>query len=266
MKSSASSRQRHLHPERRHQYRDRRSWCWATTPAAAAPINLSGGSLSASRNEVVGVSGSGAFTQSGGTNTVAGTLILGYNSGSSGTYNLSGRQPGGASMNTSASPAAAPSPRAAAPHTVTDLYLGDNAGGSGTYNLSGGSLCGRNTEIHRRLRQRQPSPRPAAPIRSPATSILGDNAGGSGTYNLSGGSLAVGGNEYIGNSGSGAFTQSGGTNTVTGDLYLGYQRRRQRHLQPERRQPLGRRQRVLSAVPAPAPSPRAAAPIRWLAT
>ena len=68
------------------------------------------------------------------------------------------------------------------------------------------------------------------------TLVLGDSSGGSGTYNLSGGSLTVGDNETIGNNGSGAFTQSGGTNTVTGSLILGSILRRQRHLQPERRQ------------------------------
>ena len=41
-------------------------------------------------HEYIGVSGTGAFTQSGGTHTVTNTLTLAANSGSSGTYNLSG--------------------------------------------------------------------------------------------------------------------------------------------------------------------------------
>ena len=50
---------------------------------------LSGGSLSAT-NQYVGKGGTGLFTQSAGTNTLSGTLYLGYNSADSGTYNLSG--------------------------------------------------------------------------------------------------------------------------------------------------------------------------------
>ena len=38
----------------------------------------------------IGNSGSGSFTQTGGTNAVSGNLFLGNGTGSSGTYNLSG--------------------------------------------------------------------------------------------------------------------------------------------------------------------------------
>jgi autotransporter-associated beta strand protein len=51
--------------------------------------NLSGSALLAASNENVGYSGTGVFTQSGGTN-MAGALCLGYSAGSSGTYNLNG--------------------------------------------------------------------------------------------------------------------------------------------------------------------------------
>ena len=40
--------------------------------------------------EYVGYSGTGLFTQSGGNNTIYGGLYIGYNSGGSGTYSLSG--------------------------------------------------------------------------------------------------------------------------------------------------------------------------------
>ena len=53
---------------------------------------MSGGSLAANYG-YVGYSGSGTFTQSGGTNSVGsygGQLYLGYNAGDAGTYNLSG--------------------------------------------------------------------------------------------------------------------------------------------------------------------------------
>ncbi len=55
---------------------------------ATGTYNLSGGSLYAP-SEDIGSTGTGTFTQSGGTNSV-GTLLLGVNSGSAGTYNLNG--------------------------------------------------------------------------------------------------------------------------------------------------------------------------------
>jgi autotransporter-associated beta strand protein len=53
-------------------------------------IEMIGGDLSTASNLYVAESGIGTFTQTGGTNTVANNLELGYSSGSSGAYNLSG--------------------------------------------------------------------------------------------------------------------------------------------------------------------------------
>jgi uncharacterized protein with beta-barrel porin domain len=63
---------------------------------ATGTYNLDGGSLTllskfSPSNAYIGNSGTGIFTQSGGTNTIAGgNLYLAYNAGSSGTYNLQG--------------------------------------------------------------------------------------------------------------------------------------------------------------------------------
>jgi hypothetical protein len=51
--------------------------------------NLSGGSLSA-QNEAIGYDSIGTFNQTGGTNTVDGTMTIAELDGSNGTYNLSG--------------------------------------------------------------------------------------------------------------------------------------------------------------------------------
>ena len=51
--------------------------------------NLTGGSLSVGGNEYSGNSGSGTFTNSGGTDTVTDNLSLGHSAGGSGTYTLS---------------------------------------------------------------------------------------------------------------------------------------------------------------------------------
>ena len=62
----------------------------AATPSAArvcSPLSVSG----MNAGEYVGSSGTGTFTQSGGTNNIgSGCLYLGYNAGSSGSYTLSG--------------------------------------------------------------------------------------------------------------------------------------------------------------------------------
>ena len=51
---------------------------------------LGGSGLLLAGNEYVGLTGTGAFAQTGGTNIVGTSLYLGYVFGSSGTYNLSG--------------------------------------------------------------------------------------------------------------------------------------------------------------------------------
>jgi hypothetical protein len=82
--------------------------------------------------QYVGYSGTGTFTHTAGTNTISGSLILGYNAGSSGTYALSGD--GQLTVTSSISD-----------HNVGNEYVGGD--GAGTFNHSGGantisnSLC-----------------------------------------------------------------------------------------------------------------------------
>ena len=110
---------------------------------------MTGGSLSATAyvGECVGYSGMGAFTQSGGTNSIGpyyGSLYLGYNPGSSGTYNLSGSgllSPGISEyVGFSGTGSFTQSGGTNSLGNSNDLYLGGEAGGSGTYNLSGSGL------------------------------------------------------------------------------------------------------------------------------
>ena len=62
----------------------------APTPAAAARTTSAAAACLSANYEYVGYSGTGTFTQTGGTHTIAAALYLGANAGSSGTYNLSG--------------------------------------------------------------------------------------------------------------------------------------------------------------------------------
>ena len=61
---------------------------WAHHSGATGIYDLSGSGLLSASNQYVGYSGTGTFTQSGGTNSVYYNLYLGYDSGASGTYNL----------------------------------------------------------------------------------------------------------------------------------------------------------------------------------
>ena len=88
--------------------------------------------------EYVGFSGTGSFTQSGGTNSISSnSFYLGYNAGSSGTYSLSGGQLSASYEYVGYSGTGTFTQSGGTNSISYYLYLGYNAGGSGTYSLSG---------------------------------------------------------------------------------------------------------------------------------
>ena len=104
---------------------------------------MSGGTLSA-YNEYIGYSGTGTFTQSGGSNAATYNFYLGYNATDSGTYNLSGgtlSSPSGYSTNAVGNEFIGYSgtgsfTQSGGSNAITSyLGLGYNTGGKGTYNL-----------------------------------------------------------------------------------------------------------------------------------
>ena len=92
----------------------------------------------------VGYSGTGTFTQTNGTlnNTTSGSqLVLGYNAGSVGTYNLS--ENGKISLSVSECVGRSGTGvfnQSGGTNSFTYLFMGYQPGGNGTYNLSGGSI------------------------------------------------------------------------------------------------------------------------------
>ncbi|MCL4502011.1 MAG: autotransporter domain-containing protein [Deltaproteobacteria bacterium] len=173
--------------------------------------SLSGGTLSVGVFEELGNVGSGIFTQTAGSHTVAGDLDLGV-AGGSGAYTLSG-----SGSLTAINEVVGYSGRGAftqtgGTNTVTGtLYLGYNAGSNGTYNLSGGSLSAANEIIG--------GAGPGAFIHTGGTNsadtiIIGSN----GTYSLSGAGVLMA-NNFTGNLTNGGTVNPGrsvGTLTVTG--------------------------------------------------
>ena len=184
--------------------------------------NLIGGSLSAD-SEYIGNPGSGSFTQSGGTNTASGGIGLGFASGSSGTYNLSGSGSLSAPVQYLGYSGTGAFTQTGGTNTVTSgLYLGTNAGSRGAYTLGGGtgspSLSAANQWVG--VDGTGSFTQTGGTNTVNASLTLGKYSDSSGTYNLSGGSLSAK-NQIIGYYGPGAFTQTGGSNTVSNAILLG---------------------------------------------
>jgi len=161
--------------------------------------------------EHIGTGGLGMFIQQGGTNTLTYFLVLGWSSGASGSYHLSGGalladdeaigQVGvGAFTQTGGSNAA------------TFLHVARYAGGRGTYQLGGGRLLADQEYIGDGGTGTFSLDNGTNTVNGV---VLGNYSGASGTYSLSGSGRLSADNEYVGVNGTGTFTQTGGTNTVT---------------------------------------------------
>ena len=176
---------------------------------------MSGGSLSAGE-QCIGYSGTGAFTQSGGTN--AAYVCLGYNAGDCGTYNLSSGCMGAGGLCVGNSGAGTFTQSGGTNFTTNhSIILGYSPGGNGTYSITGGSV-----NVYSAIVGESGTGAftQSGGTCSSASLTLGLSPGSSGTYSLNGG-LRAGGSADIGVSGTAAFTQSGGTNAVPNGLYLG---------------------------------------------
>lgn len=167
-------------------------------------------------NETIGNSGTGSFTQAEGTNSVSNNLNIGLNTGSSGTYNLSGGNlstqfanvcwsgdgvfnHSGGSFNVTAG-------------AGLQVGFGD---GNGMYNLSGtGSLTATNELIGNVGTGVFNQAGGTNTITS--TLFLGSDSGSSGTYNISGGTLDIGGNIVDGFFSTSTLNVDGGTLNVGG--------------------------------------------------
>ena len=203
--------------------------------SSSGTYGLSGGSLYSSQ-ENVGYEGTGSFIQSGGTNSIKISLVLGYYGNTSGTYYLSGNGilsvgPGGSEFigysgvgNFTQSGGANIVGINNEAGQFGSLYIGGERGN--TYNLIGGSLsCGaESVSASGTFTQ-------SGGTNSVYYGRLGLNIDFGSTYNLNGGYINGGinllsgsgnwpCNQYVGDTSTGTFTQTGGTNSVL-NLELG---------------------------------------------
>ena len=185
-----------------------------------ASSGISSGSLAASY-QFVGLSGTGTFTQTGGTNNIVNGPYLGYNSGDNGTYNLGGS--GYLSGHIE--------------------YVGNN--GNGTFRIR----ADRTTRLSFTSELATAVAARVQPQRYGYLSASDEEVGFSGTGSLmtspagqipralcisetfpaamariisTRSGYLQGLNQYLGWSGTGSFTQSGGTNSSSNILALGY--------------------------------------------
>jgi Passenger-associated-transport-repeat len=181
---------------------------------------MSGGSLNTYYHRV-GYSGTGTFTQTGGTN-YSSILSLGEHSGSSGRYDLSGAgQLSGGNANIGSSGIGAFT-QTGGTNSIQSISLGVYSGAIGSYELSG---TGQSSTLNEYVGF---SGRGTFTQTGGTNSItydlyIGYNTySSSNIYNLSGTGQLSATNEYIGYSGTGTFTQIDATNTIADCLYLGY--------------------------------------------
>jgi hypothetical protein len=206
-------------------------WPWGTFT-----LNESGGAYALSATaETIGLWGKGVYNQSGGNNTVGSsagtviagktlqrTLVLGFNNGSSGTYNMGGGnlttynlmvgRRGTGHFNQSSTNV-----------TVNnDLTVGRYGPGHGTYGMSGGALTVKGDETVGWVGN-------GTFTQASSLHTIGGNlfvgrslsAGKTRTFEMLGGSLQVGKNAYIGKAGTGTFSMSGGDFSVDGNEFIG---------------------------------------------
>ena len=163
--------------------------------------------------------GRGNFTQSGGTNSVSGSLYLGYNSGSSGAYALTSAGQLSAATEYVGNSGTGTFTQSAGTNAPGTLYLGANAAGNGSYNLSGTGAVSAPTQYVGNSGTVAFTQSGGTNAASSAL-YVGYNAGASGNYTISGPASLSAASEYVGYSGTGAFTQSAGTNAVSGSLSI----------------------------------------------
>lgn len=190
------------------------------TVSGLGEFSLSGGSLS-TYGQKIGLSGTGIFSQSGGTNQLLRDLALGVESSGNGTYHLSngtldmsllsiavGVQGTGKFIQTGG-----------IINDLNELDVGGGSSGKGTYELSGQGIL-RSAQLMVGYSGQGVFNQRGGFNENLWYMHIGSSESGHGTYNLSGGTLS-GISQKVGVAGEGVFTQSGGIHSVSDTLSIG---------------------------------------------
>ena len=202
-------------------------------------VLLAGGSLSTQSlgirigsdtfSQIIGYTGNGTFTQSGGTNSLSYEpdrfLVMGLNSGSNGTYILEDGVLNAGSWECIGWDGNGAFRQLGGTHTINGwgLDMAENPGSTGTYFLDGAASV-LNVIGWELIGQGQFTQRAGT---NTVSGFVGIGLAASGSYDLAGGTFSVSGEEYIGVHpvgwavGHGQFTQTGGSHLVGGNLFLG---------------------------------------------
>ncbi|MGH2690455.1 MAG: hypothetical protein ACRDKW_16860, partial [Actinomycetota bacterium] len=195
---------------------------------------LSGtGSLSAA-SVLVGDTGSGGFTQTGGTNTITagtGALQLGSSATGLGSYALSGGSLSAPLERIGRSGTGSFTQTGGTNTVSSQLLLGQLAGSTGTYTISGGQLSAGQIlgGVAGGLAGAGRLKIDGGTVTSPTIRVdqiaVGSALASNGSHTMGAGNTVSAGSLLVGEAGTGTFTQAGGTNTATtlslGDLSTG---------------------------------------------
>ncbi len=197
----------------------------ATLTVGTGGLYLSGGGLNQAGGSVVagaiGVSGTAAYQQAGGTTAVSGSVQVGADAGGTGSYQLAGT----AVLSVAGAEYVGPPDATVAhacfvqtggTHTVgSGLLVGGSAAGSGTFNLAAGTLAvaGYVTVGPGGTFNQGGG---AVAVAGPAGNFLYD----SGAFGLSAGDFKAGA-AYVGSTTGGSFVQTGGTQELTSFVAVG---------------------------------------------
>jgi autotransporter-associated beta strand protein len=184
-------------------------------------IEITGGSLSAAIS-YIGDSGTGTFTQTGGTSTISNSLYLGHTSGSNGTYTLSDSGQLNAGYENIGDLGSGTFIQTGGTNTISQaLYVNAISSANATYTLSNSGQM--STSYYQYIGSSGTGTFNQYGGMNTISSdlYLGLISGSTGTYNLSDTGQLSAKFESIGYSGTGIFNQSGGTNTLSLYLYLG---------------------------------------------
>ncbi len=165
---------------------------------------ITGGSLLAA-SHYVGSSGTGMFTQSGGTNSLSSGLYLGYNPTDVGTYKLNGGLLSPTSLFAGVVGAGTITQTGGTDSVSLFVTVGNSAGGAGTYSLGGGLLTAQYETV---AYAGSGTIAQSGGTNSVSTLSLATIAGAAGAYNLAGGLLEL--NGLIEGAGASAFNFTGG--------------------------------------------------------